>query len=228
MNYAISDIHGCLKTLLALLQKIENNSINNTFYFLGDYIDRGPDSKAVLDYMINFRNHNNAHFIKGNHEQMMLNTYISGTIYDYSLWKQNGSEQTMHSFSVPSGAHDIKKYIPLMYIDFIESMPYYLELENFFLVHAGFNFNSDNPFTDTNSMLWTRFEENNTKFTNGKYIIHGHVPTSVEQIMLHLHEKRNILSIDSGCVYNQFNDLGKLSALNLDTMELIYTDNIDN
>ena len=59
MDYAISDIHGCYKTLQALIHKINTISTDNTFYFLGDYIDRGPNSKQVLDFLIELKQNRN-------------------------------------------------------------------------------------------------------------------------------------------------------------------------
>ena len=81
MNYAISDIHGCYKTLQVLFQQLESISIDNKYYFLGDYIDRGPDSRKVLDFLMKLRNKNkDVVILRGNHEQMMLDNYNTSLI----------------------------------------------------------------------------------------------------------------------------------------------------
>jgi len=121
MIYAISDIHGCYKTLQKLLNKLDGISTDNTYFFLGDYIDRGPDSKSVLDFLIDFRQQNNSAFIlRGNHEQMMMDTFKKNSKENCFLWEQNGCRTTLKNFGVPTGDYNLVKYIPLKYIEFIE------------------------------------------------------------------------------------------------------------
>lgn len=228
MIYALSDIHGCYKTLQKLLQQLEDCSTENTYYFLGDYIDRGPDSKAVLDFLINFRNHNNRVVIlRGNHEQMMLDTFKDSNLSNCSLWEQNGCKATLQNFGVPSGDYNLSKYVPLKYIEFIESLPHFAEYDQFLLAHAGFNFHSGDPFNDTDSMLWTRFDDYDKTLSKGKTVIHGHTQRPLDQILKTIKNKSNVISIDSGCVYKKNLDLGWLSALNLNTLELTSIENID-
>jgi serine/threonine protein phosphatase 1 len=228
MIYAIGDIHGCYKTLQSLLQKISNFSTENTYYFLGDYIDRGPASKEVLDFLIEFRESNkNVNIIRGNHEQMMIDTYKKDKLEDSLLWKQNGSGATLKNFNVPVGNRNISDYIPIHYINFAESLPYYIETEKFFLVHGGFNFQNPDPFSDTHSMLWTRDDDYSLKHTKGKTIIHGHTTLMLSQIIEDIKNKATNICIDSGCVYKNIPNYGYLSALDLETMELISVENID-
>ncbi len=228
MIYAISDIHGCYKTLQVLLQKLEYKPSEDRCFFLGDYIDRGPSSKAVLDFLIDLKQHNNRlTILRGNHEQMMLDTFKNNRKEDYLLWKQNGCETTLQNFGVPPGDYDLIEHIPSTYIDFIESLPYFAEYDQFLLAHAGFNFQSGDPFNDTNSMLWIRDEDYDKTLSEGKTIIHGHTQRPVFQILKKINNKSNVICIDSGCVYKKVLDLGWLSALNLETFELISVKNID-
>ena len=228
MVYAISDIHGCYKTLRSLIQMLEQASVDNTYYFLGDYIDRGPDSKKVLYYLIDIKKNNNKiQIIRGNHEQMMLNVYKHSRKDDYLLWHQNGCEPTLTNFNIPLGILEIKSYLPSSYIDFIELLPYYIETENYLLVHGGFNFQSSDPFSDFESMLWIRNLDYNRTLSKGKTIIHGHTSEPAEMITSNIINKSRVIGIDSGCVYKKHTGLGKLSALNLETMELTSIENID-
>lgn len=95
MNYCVSDIHGCSKTLRALLRSISLTP-TDTVYFLGDYVDRGPDSKGVLDIVMGMPN---AICLKGNHEDMMLKALEPTAGYDTKrLWMENGGEPTLKSF----------------------------------------------------------------------------------------------------------------------------------
>jgi len=226
MRYAIGDIHGCIKTLEKLINKIIQKDTNPQFYSVGDLIDRGPDAKAVIDFFMDLKMTYPVQIIRGNHEEMMLNTLFRGA----ENWYFNGAEKTLHNFTNHSthSETDLNKIIPEKYIRFISSLPYYIELEDYFIVHAGFNFAGNNPFEDTDAMVWTRTEENNPEFTNNKKIIHGHTPIPFQQIKMNIQNTiSTIYNIDSGCVYLTFNDLGTLTALNMDTLELINLKNVD-
>jgi serine/threonine protein phosphatase 1 len=226
MRYAIGDIHGCSKTLEKLINRIVNNDKNPSFYSVGDLIDRGPDAKAVLDFLMDLKKNYPVQVVRGNHEEMMLNALSQ----ESESWFFNGADKTLLSFqnSLKTVEMDLQNIIPQKYIRFIASFPYYIELEDYFIVHAGFNFSAANPFDDTEAMVWTRTEENDFQYTQGKKIIHGHTPIPFQQIKMNIQNNTsNIYNIDSGCVYVQFNDLGTLTALNMDTHELINIKNID-
>jgi serine/threonine protein phosphatase 1 len=226
MRYAIGDIHGCIKTIESLINRIVINDNNPTFYSVGDLIDRGPNAKAVLDFLMDLKKNYPVQIVRGNHEEMMLNALSLGS----ENWFFNGAENTLRSFqsNVNISGMKLQNIIPQKYIDFIRSLPYYIDVEDYLIVHAGFNFSAPNPFDDTEAMLWTRIEENDFQYTQGKKIIHGHTPIPFQQIKMNIQNaKNNIYNIDSGCVYIKFNDLGTLTALNMDTLELIYTKNVD-
>lgn len=227
MDFAIGDIHGCFNTLKLLLQKIDYN-LSDNYYFLGDYIDRGPESKNVLDLLIELNQTNkNLHLLRGNHEQMMIDTYRNKKINDYILWKQNGSETTLENFGILEDTLLLLDIIPMKYIGFMEALPFYVETDEYLFVHAGFNFNTSNTFSDTETMLWTREEDYNFEKAKGKTIIHGHTPTLPEQVKQDIKQHSKTICIDTGCVFNRIPDLGYLSALNLTTKELISVNNID-
>ncbi|MGE0088950.1 MAG: metallophosphoesterase family protein [Bacteroidales bacterium] len=229
MIYAISDIHGCFKTLQLLFKQLESISAENKYYFLGDYIDRGPDSRKVLDFLMNLSKKNkDVVILRGNHEQMMFDNYNNCSKENFLLWKENGCETTLLNFDIPANHGYEIADLPHEYIDFINSMPYYAESDEFLMAHAGFNFQSSNPFTDTQSMLWMRTDDYDVKISKGKKVIHGHTQIPLNQILQKLNNKSNVISIDSGCVYNKYKDLGWLSAFNLSTFELISVKNIDN
>jgi len=226
MRYAIGDIHGCIKTLEKIFCTISNQDKNPELYSVGDLIDRGPNSKAVLDFFMDLKNNYSVQIVRGNHEEMMLNTLFQNS----ENWFFNGAEKTLRSFQnfFKIDGMDLQNIISQKYIDFIASFPYYIELDDYLIVHAGFNFSAHNPFDDTEAMLWTRIEENDYHYTQGKKIIHGHTPIPFQQIKMNIQNaKNNIYNIDSGCVYIKFNDLGTLTALNIDTLELIRQKNVD-
>jgi serine/threonine protein phosphatase 1 len=111
--------------------------------------------------------------------------------------------------------------------ELIDKFPYFIELDEFILVHAGFDFDSPEPYCETDEMLWIRdFKYNKQKALN-KTIIRGHVPTPLETIIKNVQKREPIISLDNGCVYTGIDGLGHLLCLNLNTFELIIQPNID-
>src|SRR6056297_3454603 len=93
--YAFTDIHGCYDEFIDLIDDKINPDKEDVIVLLGDYIDRGPDSKKVIDkIIIMMRSGYNIIPLSGNHENLMLNT-LSGNFDDYILWMQNGGDMTL-------------------------------------------------------------------------------------------------------------------------------------
>jgi len=119
-KYTISDIHGCLKTFEALLDTIQFSK-SDELYLLGDYVDRGPDSKGVFDLIWSLQEQGyQIQCLRGNHEQLLLDS--SKSIQNDLIWKRNGGIQTLASFKSNSVAE-----IPKKYLQFMEQMPLYFE-----------------------------------------------------------------------------------------------------
>ncbi|MEM7660055.1 MAG: metallophosphoesterase, partial [Bacteroidota bacterium] len=178
-------------------------------YLLGDYVDRGPNSKGVFDYIFQLQASGyQVHCLRGNHEDLMLDA-ISGP-EEMDLWRINGGDTTMASFDA---WFDIQ-VIPDRYWTFMESLPYYREIEGFFLVHAGLNFEADDPLKDVHSMSWIRnwYEDLDREWLGDRILIHGHTPRTRNQIVAwSMHkEELPILNIDAGCFF-----YGEMCAYNL-------------
>ena len=230
MRYCIGDIHGCIKTLKELIRQICLIHKHPELYFVGDLIDRGPDSKAVIDYILELKNKRlKINCVRGNHEEMLIHAYTYNQKITDSNWNFNGAENTIRSFNTTADLNkNVKNLIPKKYFQFLDSLPYFIELDDYIVVHAGFNFNIKNPFTDFENMLWTREEHNKFEFTKGKKIIHGHTPVPIEQINSRIKNKNtSVINIDSGCVFTNLEKSGTLTALNMDNLELINVKNID-
>lgn len=215
-RFAIGDIHGCAKTLKYLFEEELKVTKEDLLVLLGDYIDRGQDSKGVLDYIIKLMGDGyNLETLRGNHEEMLLEA-IADPEEKLDVWLMNGGEETLQSFGIKS-----IKEIPEQYIDFMRKLKYYVELEDYYLVHAGFNFVSDKPFEDTYSMVWIRNMEVDKQLLKGKRIVHGHTPIPYFKIKETLADETSMaINLDSGCVYGDYTGLGYLAALDLDTLEL--------
>lgn len=221
-RFAISDIHGCAKTFRFLVEERLQLQSADQLFLLGDYIDRGPDSKGVLDYIMELQAKNfKVSTLMGNHESLLLQAPENPQYL--TTWLRNGGQTTLQSFNAQQLAD-----IPTRYINFLAKLDYYLELPDYLLVHAGFNFKSANPFIDFEAMIWIRHFEVKEKFTQGRRIVHGHTPTMSSEIISSLGPPADsVINIDGGCVYTWPPGLGKLVALNLDTLEVIMVDNRD-
>ena len=227
---AIGDIHGCLKTFRGLVEDVIHLTQTDNLYLVGDFIDRGPDSKGVLDYLTQLTADGfHIESVRGNHEEMMLESvederFISG-------WVANGAEKTILSFGLDIGfflTSETVLQIPEKYLEQIREIPYFIDLPDYIIVHAGINLSIPDPFSDTHAMIWSREMQYDASIVNNKTIIHGHTPTSVEIIrQLADTRKPGLLNIDGGCVYNHYPDLGNLVGLDMDTRELFVQKNIE-
>lgn len=224
-KYAISDIHGCLKTFQGLLKKIKFSK-EDELYLLGDYTDRGPDSKGVIDYIWELQSKNYQVFcLRGNHDQMMLDALHSSKWQ--RNWLLNGGWTTIGSF----GANNLSD-IPQKYFHFLKDMPYFFEVDEYILVHAGFSFDMPNPFDELHSMLWKRnwYQSINYLWLGNRIIIHGHTPCSKKDVntMLKNMSRNQYLDIDTGCVFKgKTQGLGELTCFDLGNRKLIFQENLD-
>lgn len=218
-RFVIPDIHGCARTFAALLYDALRIRSSDILYLLGDYTDRGPRSREVIDLIWTLKRDGiEIHPIRGNHDEMLLRACES--LDHFRLWILNGGRTTLESFDVVDPCE-----IPLSYKRFFTNLPYYLELDDAILVHAGLNFQAVDPFADTESMLWSRSVEVKPERIGYKKVISGHTPVNREIIKKSISSERILL--DNGCVYTDRPELGTLAALELNTLSLYFQGNID-
>jgi serine/threonine protein phosphatase 1 len=212
--FAIGDIHGCSDQLRELVESVIGIQKQDRIVFLGDYIDRGRASRAVVDYIMNLQ-HNEYNVIPliGNHEWMLLEAYESD---DHLMnWIFNGGSHTLESFEINALSELSKEYI-----DFFRNLRYYYLFKNYIFVHAGFNDLISDPFDDRYDMIWTRRESYSNPVFSDKIIIHGHTPLTLESCRKLIDEKNRVINIDTGCVYADITGYGHLTAIELFSMEL--------
>lgn len=232
-RFAISDIHGCFTTYKALLETIQFSK-DDELYLLGDMIDRGPHSKAVMDDVMDMIEQGyKITPIMGNHEWMFFQS-IEETIpycWDYRRfqnWMKNGGVTTLMNFGYQR--EDDLKQLDKKYDAFVRNMIHYIELDNCFLVHAGFNFKEEDIFKDTQNMFWIRnwYENIIPEKVNNKIIIHGHATRRFDTLEQDIKEmKYPAINIDCGCVYDLKTGIGKLCAIDIDTRQVYFQHNID-
>ncbi len=223
-RYAISDIHGCVRTFGLLLNKIALSK-EDELYLLGDFIDRGPDSKGVFDRIIQLQTLGyKIHCLRGNHEEMMLQAMQKNRNYEH-MWWMNGGMETLNSFNVSTIDE-----VPSVYIKFIKSLKYFVKIEDYIFAHAGLNFKSLDPLEDIRSMLWIRdwYKDINTQWLGDRIIVHGHTPIPESRVRQHVQDVNKLpaINIDNGCVYSREHH-NQLCALDLDTLELVFQKNVD-
>ena len=219
--YAIGDIHGCADLLETLLDQIIANDqmlydieVKN-LVFLGDYVDRGPESARVLNILLHeLPKGYEAIFLKGNHELMLLEALESSQAADF--WLRNGGRETIASYNIRlssyQGAakseelmHVFNMRLPLEHLEFLNSLQLSFETEDYFFVHAGIH--PDRPLNSQQEkdMLWIRDRFLFSEKDFGKIIVHGHTPGG------EVDEANNQIGIDTAAVYG-----GSLTALMID------------
>ena len=195
---AISDIHGCCNTFQQLLETI-NFSIEDHLILCGDYIDRGLHSMQTLDLILGYIDKGYAiTCLRGNHEVMFLDAYNDSTLVPRFL--NAGGNYTLTSFGV-----DKISDIPKVYIDFIQGLKSYHIEGDFLFVHAGLNFELENPLDDEEAMFWTRGMVVNPKQVDFKTIVYGHTPVVLSDIedMIAQRSVTYMVDIDNGCVFEK-------------------------
>jgi serine/threonine protein phosphatase 1 len=217
--FAISDIHGCFKPFYELVVNIIKLTKHDNLILLGDYIDRGGQSKEVIDFIIDLKREGfQLTSLIGNHEVMLLNSYYNRN--ELLLWMMNSGLSTLESF----GVQDIRD-IDTRYLEFFTSLEYFKIITNLIFVHAGFNDLAADPFLDKDGMVWECALSYNNPMLSGKTIIHGHRPKRVSYVKALLSEKSTNISIDTGCVYKNEDGYGVLSALETNSMTLFSVPN---
>lgn len=234
-QWVIPDIHGCYITLKTLFNEYIKPTEKDHIFFLGDYIDRGPKSKEVIDFIMDLQLElPNVVAIKGNHEDYLLKAYWEDTEKKPFLgiktksriqkeWEKQGGATTLNSFGVKWPGD-----LPKNYIEWLTNLPTYHELENCILVHAGLNFDNDDPFEDNHAMMWFRDYPIIPEKINYKKIIHGHVPVKLEFIDRTIKsEDQPFIDLDNGIYLSNHNGYGNLIALELTQMKYVIQPTLD-
>lgn len=201
MYYIIGDIHGYFARLVNLFDKLTGLVKNDdTIIFLGDYIDRGPQSYEVIDFLIQISKTAglNSVFLKGNHEDMLM-AYLRGED-SAGAFLINGGDATIQSYIARCGLFELPEH----HWEFLDSLVLYFEGDDFIAVHAGLNpgINSMEQQEDS-ELLWIREKFFRADKRWDKTIIFGHTPVPYIKHggELYVDNERNIIGIDSGVIF---------------------------
>lgn len=213
---AIGDIHGCARTLDVLLERLAP-SADDHLVFIGDYTDRGPDSKGTIDRLLELERAAEAGtgprctFLRGNHDQMMLDYLERG---DFDLWRINGGLTTLENYARADGI-----YVPDAHHDFLRRTRLYLDTPDFCFVHAGLKPHYSVAYNlrheTASTFLWTREHFGVPERAWEKPVVCGHTPQP-EPL-----DEPDLIAIDTGCVYAHHPDFGRLTAVRLPEREFV-------
>lgn len=211
---AIGDIHGCARTLDLLLERLAPTS-DDTLVFIGDYVDRGPNSAGVIDRLLRLRDEVPCIFLRGNHEQLLLDALFEDDERAMKVWLDNGGRETLESY---------RGMIPKEHLVFIDDTVLYADTPDFFFAHGGLPATQtiaqalENP--DPDVLLWHREHLKADSFVWEKVVVCGHTPQPAAIV------RPKLIAIDTGCVFNR-PDRGILTAIRLPERELVQVRNVE-
>lgn len=170
----ISDIHGCYKTMRKLLRKCPRE---DDVYLLGDMVDRGPDSRSVLEWARSSAQG----CVMGNHDHMMVDSLTGGGQYDPGLWEHNGGDTTIESFGSDEVGEDL--------LNWIARLPPSIRVGKWMLSHTGHGHRRDISLFER---IWIR---DHPKYKDGLMRPYGHTPHH------YVKADSRAMCIDTGCAY---------------------------
>lgn len=199
LTFAIGDVHGCLGDMVAMIQRCDSYAKGRDFkfVFLGDYIDRGEDSRGVVQTLRKLQTSYPGDFVclKGNHEDMLLS--VVDEPGNVMWWINNGGETTLTSYGV-----GLLKDIPADDLAWMRSLPLFHDDGQRFFVHAGVDPTIPLDQQTEQTMLWTRARYPET-LNPGRFIVHGHTPLRSRRP----EQEQHRINLDTGAVFG-----GPLSA----------------
>lgn len=218
--YAIGDVHGCYRQLLDLLDRIAHDNAGRSddaspsIIFLGDLIDRGPDSAKVIDKVMELTEDNsNVFALKGNHEQVFCDI-ANGDLMLLDDWLRMGGRATLRSYGIDPDwakankrdlANKLTDVLPKGHVPWMNRLPLTAQSGDYFFCHAGVRPGVRLNRQRNEDLLWIRHEFLDDRRPHGAVVVHGH---HVEHDVL---IKNNRIGVDTGAYKT-----GKLSAVMLD------------
>ena len=210
--FVIGDIHGQLRMLENLMARIPWRPEKDTLVFLGDYVDRGPNPRGVIDYLISLTaEYSKITCVLGNHEGMLLD-YLDGI--NKELYLANGGGSTLRAYERRRaflGNLFIDEDIPDAHTAFYKSLKPYAETDGYYMIHAGFRPGIPLAGQSTTDMLWIREPFISSTHDFGKRVVFGHTPFQEPLVM------DNKIGIDTGAAYGM-----RLCCLELPTEKFYF------
>ncbi|MEM9105516.1 MAG: metallophosphoesterase family protein [Pseudomonadota bacterium] len=215
VHYVIGDIHGRLDLMIRLIAKVCRYHLDNhtdripNLVFVGDYVDRGPDSAGVLERIRRGFRGFKMTCLKGNHEAMMLTCMATDDRDAWMLWISNGGVDTLKSFGYDKkegrNPEAVRACVGDETIFWLKALPLYHQVEDIVFVHAGILPGVSLNTQSERDLLWIRKPFLNSDIDFGYGVVHGHTPVTKPDV------RQNRINIDTGAVFD-----GSLTALVVD------------
>jgi serine/threonine protein phosphatase 1 len=220
--YAIGDIHGRLDCLNTLISKIDADDAvrgpaKTLLIFLGDLMDRGPETKGVIERAMQLAATGQVIFLMGNHEEILINAW-EGDPRAASLFHRVGGRETLMSYGVTGTAYDcinpedlagmVGERVPVDHIAFLRRFLDSYRAGDYLFVHAGIRPGVDLDMQNPSDLRWIRREFLDDDRDHGPMIVHGHSITE------EVDERANRIGIDTGAFAS-----GKLTAIGIEGTE---------
>jgi serine/threonine protein phosphatase 1 len=207
----IGDVHGCAQELAALLEALAPGP-EDRLVFLGDYVDRGPESRATLDLLVDLRARlPRTVFLRGNHEEMLL-AYLGLGGHGADIFLRAGGVPTLASYGLEVRGREapsseaVRASMPTEHLDFLrEGLRLHHEAGAYLFVHAGVRPGVGLARQDARDLLWIREEFLSAEHGFPHTVVFGHTP--LRDVWF---DARRKIGLDTGCVYG-----GRLSAIDL-------------
>ena len=194
--YAIGDIHGQIHMLEALVERVPFQE-EDEIVFLGDFIDRGRDSKAVVEFLLGFRReYPNTVFLRGNHEDMLLDYLAGGGSYYQGVYLMNGGHATLENYRDERG--DVR--LPPEHLKFLNALEWIHTSRGFIFVHAGLRPGVPIDSQDPMDLLWIREEFLHAEYDFGKPVVFGHTQTDGLNNRLPYYLGIDTRAVNGGCL----------------------------
>ncbi len=217
--FAIGDIHGCARQLATLLDRIPYDRQRDTLVFLGDYINRGPDAKGVLDILVELKEScADIHFLKGNHEQELLEYSATGHVDSLRALRDMGVEATVESYASRVNSLIGLGCFPPEHREFLHTLKFFHLQDDYLFIHADINEQTlrcpmkesegrmQNYVMETGLLSSRRLAKDQTTAID-TVIVFGHIPFASPLVLA------DRICIDTGAVYGNMLTAVELPAL---------------
>lgn len=187
--YAVGDVHGHSDLLAELLEHIQADRREATgtcvLVFLGDYVDRGPDSRAVIERLTRPMPGFQTHFLRGNHDQVLLD--FLGDPGQYRAWSDYGANETLLSYAVAPPRSDsdeeladlrdrFLRALPAHHLAFFKATRFFVQIGDYYFVHAGTRPGIPLERQIPEDQMWIRNDFLHNSADLGVTVVHGHTP----------------------------------------------------
>lgn len=216
----ISDIHGELELFDRLLKETQYDAAEDQLVLLGDYVDRGPESKGVLTRIMELKKEG-AVVLSGNHDAMMVAAANDAAVRE--RWERIGGLPTLQSYDASIETMEMPTTESFLeHVAFLQDLDYYYETDDYIFVHAGVQPGMPVQETDPSILTWIR-EEFFEHYNGEKTVVFGHTPTfslgGTSDSDVYFGDNK-VIGIDGGAVFG-----GQLNCLELPSKKTYYTKN---